>query len=201
MTMKGINVYKATPKQILTIEKGILSYNYLKEHFNPCDRDFKDVFTDYYLKAQVTMRNQKNNDAFFSIMNECNPCVDNIETIVRKIKNSAIDMYEFSFATKLLHTVCVAKDIEPGPIYDNKVRTYTQDVLHEIEYSFIKTGAKKEKKIDAINKDWEKLKKWYDDFLASDMGREWLGWFDEQFQNGKNISAVKKIDFIIFACN
>ena len=197
--MKEIDITQITPKRELIIEKGILSYNYLREYYNPNNKDFKEVFTDFYLKSQFTMRNKENNEAFFKIMDGCNPNEDTLEMIVTKIKNSVIDMYEFSFATKLLHTVCVAKDVKPGPIYDRKVRDYTQDVLNEIKYSF-SPSIKKEKKKDAINRDWKELQEWYIRFLSSETGEEWINWFNDKFPKAKDISDVKKVDFIIYAC-
>ena len=54
---------------------------------------------------------------------------------------------------------------------------------------------------DKIKHDWLELCKWYDMFLQSSRGEQWIEWFDTNYQTYKSISDVKKIDFIIFATN
>ena len=48
---------------------------------------------------------------------------------------------------------------------------------------------------------WKELCNWYSEFMISDRGKQWINWFNTNFPLHKDISDVKKIDFIIFATN
>jgi len=54
---------------------------------------------------------------------------------------------------------------------------------------------------EKIKHDWWELCKWYNMFLSSPRGRQWVDWFDINFPTYTNISDIKKVDFIIFATN
>jgi len=54
---------------------------------------------------------------------------------------------------------------------------------------------------EKIEHDWSELRKWYNMFLPSTRGKQWIKWFDSNFPTYKWISDVKKVDFIIFAAN
>ena len=59
--------------------------------------------------------------------------------------------------------------------------------------------SKKMTKTQKIPTDWKTLIDWYDMFMKSPIGKNWIAWFDKNFPNYTSISDVKKIDFIIFA--
>lgn len=104
--------------------------------------------------------------------------------------------HEFSLGSKLLHTRNPSM-----PIYDSKVRTYLT-TCENVDLWWQNKGAfSKLSEADIISHDWETLLEWYDTFIKSERGKSWIEWFDDVFPEGKNISVVKKIDFIIFATN
>ena len=193
---KLIDVYKISDKQKLTIRNGINCYNYIMKHFNPSDDDFRDVFTEYYLKSQANMKNSEQRNQFFDVMEKCEPNTCLIE-IVRKLKEQPIGMYEFSFATKLLHTVNAINDVET-PIYDSKVRKYLHEVYEKSFRFNTNSGTEKEQ---SIVHDWETLTEWYAEFKKTPDCSAWIKWFNTEFPDARWINDIKKIDFIIFACN
>ena len=190
-----IDVNKITERQILTIQNGINMYTYIQNHWKDNDDDFRDVFTDYYLRSQPVMRREENRKIFFGKLKDDlkDKCL--IKLVEELYKELPIHppKYEFSFATKLLHTV----DNE-SPIYDSKVREYLKK-NHDAVFLF--NSGKSGEKTELIKHDWSELTKWYEGFLKDEMSKEWINWFDKTFPSAKWISSVKKVDFIIFACN
>ena len=198
--MEKINVNSITDKQKLTIENGINTYLYIMNHQKDDDDDFRDVYYDFYLKAgfHVFSKTKKNSnnpnwDVYFDLLKKSTG-EESLVSIVEELKEKLTsNRFQFSFASKLLHTK------NPNvPIYDSKVAKYLKDVYKK-ELLF---GSDKKdlSKIDTIKNDWKILNEWYNDFLKTDEAKEWIDWFDKEFPKGKNISNIKKIDTIIFAC-
>ena len=189
-----IDVDNIKDYQKLTIENGLNTYLYLKKKYenNEMDEGFRAVFTDFYLKSQGVMRREENQKSFFKILERCDKNNNLAEIVIDMKEKLTVDMYEFSFATKLYHTVD-----NDSPIWDKKVRDYLKNA-HQIAFKQYK---KDDDKIEIIKYNWGKLKEWYKSFVSSDEGKKWIAWFDEKFPEGSKISDVKKIDFIIFACN
>ena len=123
-------------------------------------------------------------------------------SVIIDLKNAmAHKSFEFSLSSKLLHT-----RNPNSPIYDSKVRKYLSQ-QENVDFWWGQ-GTKKsyrsgvQKNIteqEKIRHDWENLCNWYTGILGSPRGKSWINWFDNNFPNHKNISDVKKIDFIIFA--
>ena len=193
--MPPIVLAKITDKQKLTIKNGINIYLYLKDHYDPMDDDFRDVFTDFYLSTQGVMYKPENRDPYFKEMRSCKSNANLIKLVVRLYNNLAVGKYEFSFATKLLHM-----KNNNSPIFDSKVRDYLKKE-HNVKFNYYKKNDPN--KLEKMKKDWDLLVNWYRNFLSKPVARSWISWFDKTFGTvaAKNISDVKKIDFIIFACN
>ena len=200
-----IDLTCVSKKQIMSIKVVLLQYAYIKESFanygkpNFEEDDFKEVFTDFYLSSQGKMRRKENNDPFFDTMYKCKPHRDLPELVEYLYKTLPIKMYEFSFATKLLHTVN-----NDSPIYDSKVHKYLK---YDRKIKFCDVNRKKDRngnpttKIDNIRYNWDLLIRWYNSFIPSEECRDWINWFNAQFPEYDYISTVKKIDTIIFACS
>lgn len=201
--MEQITANSITDKQKLTIENGINTYLYIMRHQKENNDDFRDVYYNYYLTARSSVFSKvKNNkesgektanpnwDLYFQLLNESTG-KESLESIVEKLKQKLTShSFEFSFASKLLHTK------NPYvPIYDSKVRKYLEDVYGKKFSS--ESGTKTISKIKA---DWIMLNEWYKEFLATNEAMQLIDWFDKEFPKGKNISKIKKIDTIIFAC-
>lgn len=144
----------------------------------------------------VVMRKKGNLESYFEELEKIESTTD-LMVIVDDLKQ-ALDSHshEFSLGSKLLHTRNPSK-----PIYDSKVRTYLTTCENVDLWWQNKGASSKLNEADIISHDWETLLEWYDTFIKSERGKSWIEWFDDVFPEGKNISAVKKIDFIIFATN
>ena len=191
-----IDLEHISERQLLTITNGVNYYLYIQKHYNDVDErdaeDFRDVFTEFYLKAQGKMRDPVNRVPFFETMKTCSPDKDLIELLIELHNKLDTDLYEFSFATKLLHTIN-----NDSPIFDSKVFKYLKEEegVNFWEYRHSKDG------LERARHNWPLLKNWYDSFLQTERAAEWIAWFDRQFPNAAHIAAVKKIDFLIFAFN
>ena len=89
------------------------------------------------------------------------------------------------------------------PIYDSKVRVYLSNA-ENVEFWWNRYGTSAPRgtsEREKLKHDWETLCNWYQEFLVSSRGKQWVDWFDRNFPNHKHISDVKKVDFIIFATN
>lgn len=182
-----------TEKQKLIIAKGLLDYQFIMNNWRTNSSDFQDVYYEFYLKARwAKMANTTNQKDYFDLMH--NSTSKDLITIIEDFEKTT-GSYEFSICSKLLHTINPS-----SPIYDSKVRNFlTKETDLDLWYY---TGRKpKAQPLDKIKNDWEIICNWYNKFLASADGRNWINWFDTNFPDYKSISDIKKIDSIIFATN
>lgn len=199
--MTKIDVNLISKRQILTIEKGLCDYRYIMDNWKNDDKDFREVYYDFYLKARwAVMSNPKNQNPYFEQLNKTSSQATLFDVLKELKTNMEKGSYEFSLASKLLHT-----KNDQNPIYDSKVREYLS-IEENVNFWWQKTQKesgcpKGTKEIDKICHDWNLLKEWYKYILTSDRGKEWIMWFDKCFPNYSNISNIKKVDFIIFATN
>lgn len=218
-----LNPNLLSERQKLIIKLGLLQYGYIMNHRNnPNDLDFQKVYTDFYLSAQPKV----SQPAYFNYFNNVNSNtrVTTVENYLYKnlkkkgkkgnITNSNLNLHEFSFSTKMLHTVDDSK-----PIFDSKIEDYLkkQDSFNDGTRIGLLWSRRYENKIkntytvsQIIDHDYCLLNKWYDERLSeinSKKGRgyNYIKWFDKEFgkfikcNNIGVISDVKKIDFMIFA--
>lgn len=203
LSMKKIEVEKITEREKLIIRNGINTYSYIMNNREKDDEDFRDVYYNYYLTARSSVFSKMKIDKvskqkicnpnwsiYYDLMKEASG-EESLEEIVEYLKNNLTSKsFEFSFASKLLHTKnpCI-------PIYDSKVRKYLEDVFGK---KFVSESG--DKTLDKINDDWKMLNTWYNEFLRTDEAKNWIDWFDKEFPEGKGMTDIKKIDSIIFAC-
>ena len=184
-----INLANVSEKQKMEMQIGLLQYDYIQTRFTfgVDDEDFRDVFTNFYLSSQGRMRLPENRNPFFEKMFDCDSNQDLIQLVKYLYEHLAVDMYEFSFATKLLHTVYLKKEerVDFWDIQVPKKDRYGNEVS----------------KLEKISHNWEMLNDWYSSFLPSTRGISWINWFDTNFPLYAHISNIKKIDFIIFSCS
>lgn len=188
-----IDLRAITDRQVLSIRNAINMYTYIQTHRERDDEDFRDVFTEFYLSSQGVMRKEENQIPFFRKLRECDPSQDLVELVEELYEELPVHKYEFSFATKLLHTVN-----NDSPIYDSKVRDYLK---HNEGVDFWLYYRPRENIMGQIRHDWVLLKSWYQEFLKTPRAKGWVAWFDNQFPDAAWISPTKKVDFIIFGCN
>ena len=188
-----IDISKITERQILIIRNSINYYSYIQANYQKDDEDFRDVFTEFYLSSQGAMRNEENRVPFFNKMRNCDANKKLIDIVKELYNELPINKYEFSFATKLLHTIN-----NESPIYDSKVRIYLKK---NEQVDFWLYYHPRVNVLEQIEHDWKLLVDWYNRFLSTEESKKWIEWFDSQFPEHTHISKVKKIDFIIFAFN
>lgn len=191
-----INVDEITPRQILTIAKGLCDYQYIMEHWKDNDADFRTVYYEFYLKARwAVMTNSNNSNPYYQKLQEINGNEDLIDIIEELYNEMEKKNFEFSLTTKLLHT-----RNPKVPIYDSKVRRYLT-TAENVNLWYQCKGTPHVGELEKIKHDWHALVSWYSDFLKTQCAYEWITWFDEHFPAYVTIADVKKIDFIIFATN
>lgn len=189
-----ININDISAKKKLIIEKGLCDYKYITDHWKDNDSDFQSVFYEFYLKARwAVMSDKEKQKAYFEKMHEKDFKEDIVEVV--KFLKTKTGYYEFSLASKMLHTVN-----PKWPIYDRKVREYlTKERGIKFEWN-CNEDRDSDLILDLIRKDWDKLIGWYEDFIPSATGQKWIEWFDSNFESYKDmVKPLKKIDFIIFA--
>ena len=163
------------------------------------DDDFKSVYYDFYLKARWAVMNKaQNKNPYFDKLQSIDPNAD-LLSILDDLKDTMLsNSYEFSLGTKLLHTRNPLK-----PIYDSKVCDYlTSEENVDLWWHHsprLRGASKGLTERQKIEHDWNELNNWYNNFISSSRGIEWINWFDLNFSNYVSISNLKKIDFIIFA--
>ena len=188
-----INLNELTEKRLKKLTDGISAYSMIQTHVDADDESFRRVFTKFYLSAQGKMRRSENQEPFFAKMKTCEKNKDLAELVEELYEELPIGKYEFSFATKMLHTVN-----PDSPIYDSKVRKYLK---YEEGVNFWLYFRPRKDVLSQIKHDWLLLKEWYDAFLPTARAKEWIAWFDARFPDAAWLSPTKKIDFIIFAWN
>lgn len=192
-----IDVEKITPKQKLTIAKGLCDYKYVMQHWKDDDADFRAVYFDFYLSARwPVMRDIENSAPYFEqlqVVSSDSDLLDVVDCLKEKMKKHS---YEFSLVSKMLHTH------NPRiPIYDKKVREYLS-TEEKVPLWWQCKGAPSGKSTrEMIEHDWNLLNAWYEEFFKTERAKTWIDWFDANFESCSDISNVKKIDFIIFATN
>ena len=169
------------------------TYLYIQKRKGIDDEDFRDVFTDFCLSSQGAMRKRENRIPFFDKLHNCDPKQDFASLVEELYDILEVRKYEFSFATKLLHTVN-----PDSPIYDSKVRMHLKN---EEGVDFWLYYRPRVDVLELIKHDWTLLQRWYQSFLGTERAKKWIDWFDARFPDASHISPTKKVDFIIFVCN
>lgn len=195
-----INLTSITDRQILELGRALLDYEYIQAHCStPTNKDFQDVYYRFYLKARHTQVGQIGGSkctAYFNILGNTTGKEDLADMLKELNSKGVSEVLEFSIGSKLLHT----KNTN-SPIYDSKVAKYLK---HEemLDLWWGKALKKGQTKYQQFQHDWKMIKDWYDNFIKNDPRyKQWISWFDSKFPQHKNISNVKKIDFIIFIFN
>ncbi|MBR5337762.1 MAG: hypothetical protein IK152_07240 [Lachnospiraceae bacterium] len=201
MNKKRMDICCITPRQKLIIAKGLCDYQYIMENWQVNDKDFQEVYYEFYLKARwPVLSNATNKKVYFNKLQSVSleeGFISILDSLYNEMENHS---YEFSLTTKLLHT----RDTSM-PIYDSKVRDYLSKGekvnLWWMIPNYVSHAPRGTSEYEKIKHDWEELCKWYISFMDTERCKTWIAWFDDNFPAYVKISNVKKIDFIIFATN
>lgn len=186
-------------KEILEKQKEILSrinkesvvvYLFLKNEYKKGDIKnnslFQFVFRSYYRLDSAGLSDKQKTEYFKLLANG----EDNLKTILDNLYElpslKTNNTIQFSFATKLLHTIDNGK-----PIFDAEVA---------IVFGKSRQGKTKEEKIKSCLGIYEFLGSMYSDLLKDERIKELISKFRSKFSVDKNkISDIKVLDFIVWS--
>lgn len=198
-----IDIDKITERQKLIIAKGLCDYQYIMNNWQKNDDDFQEVYYEFYMKARwAVMKNSNNSMLYFQKLQSISPEDDLIDILNELRTEMKKQSYELSLCSKLLHTRNTS-----SPIYDSKVREYlakeenVEFWWQRVSSMYGSPAPRGTSEDEKIKHDWLELCHWYTTFMPSSRGIQWVEWFNVNFPAYKNISDIKKVDFIIFATN
>ncbi len=174
-----------TLQKTLSAALGLPSYQYIMEKVRQTnvvkDEDFQRTFNGFYKirRNDVWRKSYYNAFEYFKKQEDVS-----FEDILCKIYEDT-GMIEASFASKMLATLD-----ENMPIWDSKV-------LKVLDFSVKVTNP--QEKIDTIILTYGKIVRWYEEYLDTDEAKENLRIFDAYLPDYIDISAVKKIDYMLWA--
>ena len=166
---------------------GIATYKRLLDNIDLENEEYRKAFCNFY---NVVGRSGAWRNAFFEVFIDCKNQKDNgnevsIRTILQKLhEKDDIENLEISFATKMLAMLDTSK-----PIVDKFVTKHC-------ELNFLNGGAFAERLENAVEQ-YEILQQKYRVFLNTENAANAIHEFDNAFPEYTDISAVKKIDFLI----
>ncbi len=166
------------------VENGLKDYLKIMDLFNKLDEpteEFKKVFNKFYtLKRKPVYFRNEYYSCLFSNKNNKDLKYEDVIKKLSKITNKE----EKSFSSKLLHTINPTK----YPIIDRIVSNFIG--LKATPYS-------RDKIEDALIR-YEKVTSFYKSFIETNNYKECISYFDNNFAYAKDISNLKKIDFLIW---
>jgi len=168
----------------LATSMGLDQYRYIMEHVNIVDvsinKDFQRIFNGFYIVRrneewrkcyyEYFEKIKKETPTFASVLIHLYECTGNIEP---------------SFSSKMIASIFPEK-----PIWDRYVVQNLGIQLH---------GASKQEKIRNAISLYEKIEKWYDEFLQTEKALECIEVFDRLLPDYKWLSSIKKIDCILWS--
>ena len=158
---------------------------------------FEKTFTAFYrLRLSTTEK-----VIFFREMRSCKP--SNPIVFADYLQSHGVSKFQFSFATKAVHTY------NPNsPIYDSRVADYLKKYEGcsgiRLHAAMRREPATKKSRFDPVAdrlrviNNWSIIKGWYASFKTDPRYAQWISWFDCEF-GSNTITDTKKIDFIIWA--
>lgn len=182
----NLDVNKVFQKR-LAASMGLDKYQFIMEQVNQTDVStdpkFQRTFNDFCrINGKRNEAWQKVYYEYFQNVKDGTPTFESILTyLYEHTKN-----IEPSFSSKMLATISRDK---PKPIWDKYV-------LQNLNMKLV--GTTKEKRLANAIKLYADLEKWYADFLQTDKAKEWIEAFDRAMPDYKDISDIKKIDFILW---
>ena len=175
---------KSLDLRVPMLRDGIDKYLAIMKKIDPDNDDFRKKFNAFYR----VRRNQVWQEEFYKLFDSCvGSCLS--------FENALDEMYkrtgrvECSFISKMIHTCNINE-----PIWDQNVLRFLKSELHW-KYNQSWPASKK---LAAAKKIYEDLESWYAEYLKTPDGINSLTIFDMAYPEAAGISAVKKIDFILW---
>lgn len=171
-------------------QESISVYLFLKDQYKKGDIKNNTLF-HFVLRSYYRLDNAGLGDAlkkrYFELLEDRNEDLEVILEELYKIPTERnIHTVQFSFATKLLHTIN-----ENSPIFDSEVSV----VIHKRV-----TGDTKEDKIKSCREAFDFLKETYTGLLKEELVREVVSEFRDKFKvSASDVSDIKVLDFIVWS--
>ena len=176
-----------TIRKTLAESCGVATYKWLLDNLDLENEKYRTAFCNFY---NVVGRSGAWRNAFFEVFIDCKNLKDNgnevsIRTILQKLhEKDDIENFEISFATKMLAMLDTSK-----PIVDKFVKKHC-------ELNFLNGGVFEARLENAVEQ-YEILEQLYKEFMNTENAANTIREFDSTFPEYTDISAVKKIDFLI----
>ncbi|MDD6194194.1 MAG: hypothetical protein PUB19_04755 [Lachnospiraceae bacterium] len=163
---------------------GLDKYRYIMEQVRTTnvtvDSDFQRKFNGFYL----VRRNEAWRKAFYEYFESVKNSTPTFADIITYLYECTGNI-EPSFSSKMLATILPEK-----PIWDRYV-------VQNLDMHL--TGATQEEKLKNAIALYDDMEKWYADFVETGKGKECISEFDRVLPDYKGISAIKKIDCILWS--
>lgn len=163
---------------------GLDRYKFIMDKVNvvnvSTDEDFQRTFNGFYLVRRNSEWRKVYYDYFESVKGKE---ISFTEIITYIYENT--NFVEPSFSSKMLATLQPDK-----PIWDR----YVMENL-----GFKLKGDTQEEKLKNAIEIYEKIEKWYDEFMVTPKAKECIVAFDKALPNYTNISNIKKVDAILWS--
>ena len=166
------------------LSDGIDKYLAIMENIDPDNDDFRKKFNAFYR----VRRNQAWQEEFYKLFDSCvGSCLSFANALDEMYKRTG--RVECSFISKMIHTCNINE-----PIWDQNVLRFLKSELHwKYNHNLLAS-----EKLEEAKKIYTNLKNWYAEYLKTSDGIKSLTVFDMAYPKAAGISAVKKIDFILW---
>ena len=162
---------------------GLDRYAYIMNRFNTTDvssdADFQRTFNGFYR----VRRNEQWRSAYYNLFEQAKTNPLSFADIINYMCENTGNI-EPSFSSKMLATVCPDK-----PIWDKYV---LQNLNLELK------GKSKSEKLENAIALYDEIEKWYRSFMETGEAPKWIEAFDLAWPDYRNISNIKKVDFILW---
>lgn len=168
----------------LAASMGLDKYRFIIENVNKTDvsidENFQRIFNGFYL----VRRNEEWRKIFYDYFEKIKRDTPTFESIVTYLYERTGNL-EPSFSSKMLATILPEK-----PIWDRYV---VQNLGIKLE------GKTKQEKLQNAIRLYDEMEQWYEDFLTTEKGKECVETFDKIFPEYSWLSAVKKVDCVLWS--
>jgi len=147
------------------------------------DAEFKRLFNGFY---KVRHPKKEWYDKYYQLMQEQKDKKRSYKEVLEKLLEEPGGRIEVSFASKLMATI------------DSKKPIWDQYVLENLGLKKEWDNTPKDKKIEKAVEIYNRIERYYNKFLNSKEGKNFIKKFNECFHDYTDISDMKKLDFIIW---
>lgn len=140
------------------------------------NNDFRHKFNRFYRVRRNGEWQNSFYDLFPRAMNYTDGFAEMLDAMHKKT-----GCFEASYISKMLATV------------DCKMPIYDKNVLN-----FLGISVPEKKTVENLTAIYEKITNKNSNYADSQKGKEYIGWFDDNLSDYKNISSTKKVDFLFW---